>query len=134
MMKSTTVADDEFPPYTKMSSQDDNPYRSPEEAEASQRPSKPRAILCAPAVVVLCCLALHAWVLVRWVFFREDTDWLDVNGLDPSLMIMGVLAGLPCSIGTVYHRGATNRMIGAIGLLTCFACCIVIALFVVLWS
>jgi hypothetical protein len=99
-----------------MGSAEDNPYRSPQEAGGSAViPKVPQASSSsAPAAIaVLCCLAVHACLWVRWEYFRAEPRWLD--GVDVVLLISGVLVGVPCGIFALRRGRAVTRAVGTIG-------------------
>jgi uncharacterized membrane protein len=99
-----------------MGAADDNPYRSPQEPGGSAiapEVLQGRASPAAAAIAVLCCLAVHACLWVRWEYFRAEPRWLD--GIDVVLLLSGVLLGVPCGIFAIRRGRAVTRAVGTIG-------------------
>ena len=106
------------PSVSAMSTPDDNPYRSPEAAEAQVSIpvcSQAHASFCGQAQIVLCCLVVHACALARVLFLdiRPDLN----NSVVAGFLVLSPVIGVAFAVSAVRHRGYANRAVGIIGLL-----------------
>lgn len=93
-----------------------NPYESPTFDEPPQKTASPQpnGRLCAGAKATLCCLGIHAFAAIRFLFFSPTISGFDE--LVAASMVFSTLFGVGFSISAIRHAGWANRVLGACAL------------------
>jgi hypothetical protein len=101
-----------------MNTQEENPYRSPEEEDKAARVSedlKADAIFPRARIAVLSCLVIHVVCGIYLHFFHPALAFMELLAGYP--MVFSAPVGFYFSFSVIRHRGFINRVLGIIGLL-----------------
>lgn len=77
--------------------------------------SQPIATFCDAAKIVVLCLGVHAFAVIRWFFFSARPDWFDT--LVAVFLVLSTILGVVCSIAAIRRAGLANRLAGVSGIL-----------------